>query len=270
MNKVFMPTMTWREVEEALKAQPVVLFPLGSIEQHGPHAPVGDYRMAEILAVEAAQEAGNAVVLPVIPFGCSEYFKGFPGTLSVKAASLYPMIKDVCECVLNFGIDHLLFINGHKGNEPVIEHMARELREKWNVVFASVVPWNCLTPATNRALYGDRAGDTGHGSEPMGSLNSEFFPDQMRMDLAEPSQIVREYGAFDLSGPSRLKLNDVPVAFYQSYHEVTNNGVLGDPLLASAERGKKMRGIIVKELVAIIKAFRELDTKVRPGLGQRF
>lgn len=265
MKKVFLPSMTWKEVEEAFKGSPVVMFPLGSVEEHGPHAPIGDYRMAETLAIEVAEKVGNAVVLPVLPFGYSEYFKGFPGCLSLKPFSLYNAVKDVCDCVLDFGIDHLLFINGHKGDEPILDFVGRDIRKERNIVTASVGPWSCLTPDLYKILYGDKATDVGHGSEPMGSLGMHFYPDQMRLDLMESSKRVRDYGDFELAGPSLLKLHGVPVMFHQHYHEVASNGVMGDPNLASAERGQKMHQWIVERLVEVVKVFQKLDTKARPG-----
>jgi creatinine amidohydrolase len=267
VKKVFLPSMTWKEVQETFRERPVVMFPLGSVEQHGPHAPTGDYRMAETLAIQAAEKAGDAVVLPALPFGYSEYFKGFPGCLSLRPFSLYNAVKDVCECVLDFGIDHLLFINGHKGNEPILEYVARELRRERGIILASVAPWSCLTPEFYKSLYGDRVKDVGHGSEPMGSLGMHFYPDQMRLDLMESSKRARDYGDFEIAGPSLLKLNGTPVMFYQHYHEAFSNGVMGDPKLASAERGQKMHEWIVERLVEVVKAFHKLDTKARAGPG---
>ena len=61
MVKVELCSMTWREAEEAFCRNPVVLIPMGSIEQHGPHVPMGDYRYATLVARRIAEQTGAVV-----------------------------------------------------------------------------------------------------------------------------------------------------------------------------------------------------------------
>ena len=79
--------MTWKEVRDAFAADPVIVIPMGSMEVHGPHSIVGDYYAAEVIADRAAELTG-AYTVPIAPFGCSEYFRDFPGTISVRPATL--------------------------------------------------------------------------------------------------------------------------------------------------------------------------------------
>lgn len=260
MAKSYLPAMTREEIEQAFSTKPVVLFPLGSVEQHGPHTPVGDYRMAEVLAKEVAEIVDNTLVLPVLPFGYSEYFHTFPGCLTLRPSTLYSVVRDVCECVLDYGIDHLLFINGHRGNEPTLEQLGRDLRKERGIIPASILPWD-LAMAEKKKLYPDNA-KTGHGSDPMGSLNAYFFPEDMRMDLAQEHQPpTREYGDFKPVSPTKIDLNGTLLTFYLNFDEVTKNGVMGDPGLCSAERGQKMHDIMVTKLVDLVQAFAKLDTR---------
>src|SRR5512146_3032678 len=83
MAKVELARMTWREAGESFRSNPVILLPMGSVEQHGPHVPVGDYRYATEVANRIALRTG-AIVAPTIPWGYSEHFRPFPGTLSVR------------------------------------------------------------------------------------------------------------------------------------------------------------------------------------------
>lgn len=260
MAKSFFPAMTSAEIEGALLNKPVVLFPLGSVEQHGPHTPVGDYRMAELLAIEVADIVGNTLVLPVLPFGYSEYFRTLPGCLTLKPSTLYSVISDVCDCILDYGVDHLLFINGHRGNEPVLEQLGRDLRKERGIILASILPWD-LAMAEKSSLYPEGA-KTGHGSEPMGSLNAYFFPEDMRIDLAEEYQPpIRDYGEFIPKSPTKVDYNGIMLNFYLNYDEITKNGVMGDPGLCCRDRGKKMHDIMLTKLVDIVKAFSKLNTR---------
>jgi len=256
MTKSYFSAMTRAEIEQRLAKNPVVLFPLGSVEQHGAHAPVGDYRMAEELAKEVADLAENALALPVLPFGYSEYFRPLPGCLTLKPSTLYNVVRDVCE----YGIDHLLFINGHRGNESVLEQLGRDLRKEKGIILASILPWD-LAMAEKDKLYPASA-KMGHGSDPMGSLNAHFFPDDLRLDLAEEYQpATRDYGEFTPVSPTKIELNGTMLTFYLNYNEITANGVMGDPGLCSAERGKKMHDIMVAKLLDLVRAFARLDTR---------
>ena len=85
-NKLYM--MTWKEAKEAFDNDPVILIPMGSMEVHGPHSVVGDYIATEKIG-EAAAEKTGAYILPITPFGCSEYFRDFPGTISISPNTLY-------------------------------------------------------------------------------------------------------------------------------------------------------------------------------------
>jgi creatinine amidohydrolase len=59
-------------------------------------------------------------VAPVTPFGNSEYFRSFPGTISVRSETLAAVAEDVCGSLLDHGFERLLFVNGHSGNDPIL------------------------------------------------------------------------------------------------------------------------------------------------------
>ena len=69
--------MTWKEIDDAFKTDPVVLIPMGSTEQQGIQSLTGDYLAAEEIAKRVAEKS-DAYYTSVIPFGCSEYFRCFP------------------------------------------------------------------------------------------------------------------------------------------------------------------------------------------------
>src|SRR5689334_19356933 len=85
--------MTWKEVQEAFSKNPTILIPMGSIEQHGPQTPTGDYRYMDAVSEGIAQNTG-AIYAPTIPWGYSEYFKHFPGCLTLKPDTLKAILFD--------------------------------------------------------------------------------------------------------------------------------------------------------------------------------
>lgn len=267
MPKAELCRMTWREAEEAFRANPVILIPMGSIEQHGPHVPVGDYRHATEVARRIAEQTG-AIAAPTIPWGYSDYFRPFPGTLSLRPETLTLLLQDICDGFLRFGLDHVLFICCHKGNLPIIEQVARRLRETHRLRTATIEPWAWLTPAFKRDAYGSEGVQIGHGSDPMGSLAMALCPDELRLDLMEAGQLP-EFGGLPFRTSSQADFQGVPLYVYLDFDEVTPNGVMGDPKLSSAEVGRRLLDHVVRIGSEFVRRFAGMRTRIEGPDGPR-
>lgn len=267
MPKVELCSMTWREAEAAFRKNPVILIPMGSIEQHGPHVPVGDYRYATEVARRIAEQSG-ALAAPTVPWGYSDYFRPFPGTLSLRPETLTLLLQDISDGFLRFGLDHLLFICCHKGNLPIIEQVGRRLRESHRLRTATIEPWAWMTPAFKRAAYGSETVHIGHGSDPMGSLAMALYPDEVRKDLIEAGR-PPEFGGLPFRTSSQAEFEGVPVYTYLDFDEVTANGVMGDPKLSSAEVGRKLLDHVVKIGSAFVRQFAGMPTRIEGPPGPR-
>jgi creatinine amidohydrolase len=139
-EKHAMHHMTWKEIEAAFSKDPVVLIPLGSMEEHGPHSITGDFLAATEIAKRIAEKTGS-LYIPTLPFGCSEYFRGFPGTISLSPGTVLALINDICESLTEHGIKRIVIINGHSGNAPTIEQVARKIRREKKIMIASMDLW---------------------------------------------------------------------------------------------------------------------------------
>ena len=108
-----------------LAAGAAVLLPMGSTETHGPAAPMGDYLIAEAIALAiatGARDAGDdALVAPPIPFGGDDFFRGVPGGVALSTPTLTALTVETLEALLHGGASRILVVNGHAGNIPAIE-----------------------------------------------------------------------------------------------------------------------------------------------------
>lgn len=259
MEEVFVGKMPWRRVEAAIARGAVALFPMGSTEEHGPHSPMGDYMAAEEIALRAARETRD-VVFPPLPFSYSEYFRHFAGTITLSDQCLYRFVWEVVECLKGSGFKHIVLINGHKGNEPTLLHLVRDIRREMKILVPIVSPLGLgLTPAVNKEIYGDYK--WGHGGEPMGSLMSYLFPGTVDTSLSE------EWGNRGFRGlPAGLngvtfEGVDVPMAVCME-DIAPPSGSLSDPHMAAPERGQRIVEESVGRLVRFLQWFKSIDPSV--------
>ncbi len=112
---------TWTEVEEYLKNSKGIILPIGSTEQHGPTGAIGtDAITAEAVALEVGRRTG-VLVTPTQPFGMAEHHLGFPGTMSLRPATLLMVVHDLVISLASPGFEKIFIVNGHGGNIATIK-----------------------------------------------------------------------------------------------------------------------------------------------------
>jgi creatinine amidohydrolase len=117
--------MNWMMVEAYLKRDDRAVLPLGSTEQHAYLSLSVDSILAERLGVEAAEPLG-VLVFPVLAYGITPYFRGFPGTITLRVETYMSIIGDILDALAEQGFKRILIVNGHGGNTP-----AQELIGEW-------------------------------------------------------------------------------------------------------------------------------------------
>ena len=170
------------------------------------------------------------------------------------------LLEDLTESLIEEGVDHILFLCGHGGNVPTIEHHARNLIHRGVLRVACIDIWRLITPEWNREIYGEPYPNTGHGSEPIGSVMAWVAPGMNRPDLLQkPGKAM--YKGLPARG-SQVDLNGVLFHVYPSSVDTSPVGVLGDPSLASPERGQKILDLVVKACCDVVNWFKTMDTSI--------
>ncbi|RJF75341.1 creatininase family protein [Deinococcus cavernae] len=109
--------MNWMQVEQYLGGDDRCVLPLGSTEQHGYLSLCVDNILPEKLAHDAAAPLG-VPVFPVQPYGLTPYFRGYPGSVTLRLATYLSLIRDLLDSLHEQGFRRILIVNGHGGNAP--------------------------------------------------------------------------------------------------------------------------------------------------------
>lgn len=261
MSKLHLARMTWKEAEEAYARNPVVLLPNASIEEHGPQTPTGDFRALEIVAERIAQNTGS-IVGPMLPCGYSEVHRRFPGCVTLAPTTVEAILYDMAQSFLDHGLDHLLFLCGHNGNMPLINHVARRIRRESGIVAAALEPWRLFSPAFLKKVYGLDSPPIGHGSDPMTSLALHLYPEDVRMDLVDEGH-TGEFQGLPVKGMSQIPVGDVAGHIYLDMRDLAENGVLGNTSIASADVGRQLIERVVEVGSRFVELFQEIDTQIQ-------
>ncbi len=208
--------MRWPEVD---RTNVVVVVPIGSCEQHGPHLPLAtDSIIAEALANDLVARRAGCLVAPTVSITASGEHQGFPGTLSIGNEA---MCQVVIELVRSADwAQAVVLVNGHGGNAAAVDRAVTQLRAEGRRVLA----W------WPRVADGDP-----HAGHTETSLMLAVRPDLVRLEHAEPGPI-----------PSTADLVRSGVS------ALSANGVLGDPRAASAEHGAELLGRLADDLARAV------------------
>jgi creatinine amidohydrolase len=245
---VHMGTISGGEAREILKTNPVILLPMGSHEDQGPHAPMGDYLLAEKIAELAALQASKAgtrtLVAPVLPFGGADWFGPMIGGIAITQGTLTAVIAEMVDSLQRNGLTRIIVINGHGGNVGPISEVARELYQRERIVLPSLYLWRIaygMLPGIVGAETSAKV--SGHGADPLTSLGLHLFPELIRKDLIPAGKPMKRDPILDLpfTGLGTASFDGAEVGVPHEYDEVYHDGVgKGDPTLCSAETGAKL------------------------------
>lgn len=242
---VHMGTITGGEARTILAENPVILLPMGSHEDQGPHAPMGDYllaeKIAELAAIRASVAGTRTLVAPVLPFGGLDWFGPMIGGIALRQDTIAIVLGEMVEHLRANGLTRLIVINGHGGNVGPIAEVARELYEEEEAVLPSLYLWRIAYGLLPEIVGAEKAAKVaGHGADPLTSLGLHLFPELLRPDAIPAALPLKRDAVLDLpfTGLGTASFEGAEIGMPNPYDEVYNAGVAkGDPRLSSAETG---------------------------------
>jgi creatinine amidohydrolase len=248
-KKVLWQELLRHELLDALKLRPVVIVPVGSIEQHGPHCPQDvDISIPYHLAIRAADAVTDfpVIVAPPVTYGFTHYNMGEVGTISLGLETFINVLCDVSRSIWANGFHRLILLNGHGGNEQPTWSAAVKLAEE-DVWPLALTYWN-MAPDELLAWSQADDGSIGHGGEWETSLQLYLRP-----NLVDMTRAVKDEW--------RLKFTP-EVGRYARFPErrrEMEHGVMGDPHVASAEKGERLFTVLLARLVGLCGEYHDIE-----------
>lgn len=142
--------LTNEEIDNVERKIPVII-PIGLIEAHGPHMPLGfDNESANYFAEKIADLA-NCILMPSINYGFADSNKEYPGTIGLSAITLIRVIVDICEMLCFHGFNKIIILSGHGANKMPCEMAFYEIWEKYRDLKA--VYWNWWSEANIEGVH---------------------------------------------------------------------------------------------------------------------
>ncbi|MEA3401534.1 MAG: creatininase family protein [Armatimonadota bacterium] len=243
-------------LREHIEQQSLLLLPVGTTEEHGPHLPVDtDVRIAEAYGHALAREiAGELPVLlmDAIRYGYSmSIMRQWPGTIVVGTRTFMDYVFGVCRSVLEMGFRHLAVLDCHGHHSGLLSGVNRELCDACDVAIAIISPARLSAEAFNEVRRSDRGGAI-HGGEWETSLLLHISPEVVDMSLAGDEDAMRYHSEF-VAGDNFT--GGQKVTWSTWYLQPSHTGIYGDPTVATAQTGEAIMRAAVETGARFLREF---------------
>jgi len=258
--------MLWTELTSDAFAEAVkecdglCLLPIGCIERHGPHLPLGTDQIAADELARRAAEAEPAIVFPSYYFGCIYTARHYPGTVAIDHRLLLPVLEATVNEIARNGLKKILIVNGHGGNTKMLKFFLRTLLEEPRdyVVYATDA-WVLDQEARKRWDQMRESEPGAHAGESETSSMMYLRPGLVQMKRLTPPEDGRPRRALE-----HLPDLETPLSWYADYP----THYAGDARAATPEKGKFLFQARLEKLVRQMQAVK--SDAVSPDLLQQF
>jgi creatinine amidohydrolase len=248
---------TWPQIGEHIDRGSVLILPIGTTEEHGPHLPVDtDARIAQAYGerlAEALSPDTPVLLMDTIRYGYSmRIMQRWPGTITVRSRVFMDVVFDVCRSVLDMGFTKLAILDCHGHHSGALSVVSRELCDACDKSVAIVSP-AALSKDEFNAVRKSGQGGSIHAGEWETSLVLYLDPELVDMSKATDADAMRYHSDF-IAGDNFLGRQRVSWSTW--YLQGSETGVYGDPTPASAETGRIIMDAAVSNGARFLKEFR--------------
>lgn len=245
--------LTWPELDARTReGPPIVILPTGSLEQHGPHLPLGTDRFMPARIAELVAERIGALVAPALPYGYKSQPKSgggnhFPGCASLDATTYISMVRDIICDLARHGLTRIVLFDGHMENQwflteasdLALRALKAEGMEGTRIVKLGY--WTFIAPETEAVLFPDGllSWELEHAAVMETSCMLHLWPDLVRADLI-PDGPPAEFPPYDV--------------YPFDTDPIPPTGVLSSAAGASEEKGRAVVAQVVPDIATALRS----------------
>ena len=243
MSEVLWSNLRAPELRDLAGRNAIVIIPVGSTEQHGPHLPVQtDALISTEISLRAARLVENkepVVVAPTVWCGLAEHHMDFGGTFTLDFDTFRGLVRCICQSLARHGFRRILLLNGHGGNISALNVIANDLgRELAAPVTAATYCYVADTAQRYKEIL-EQQDNVMHAGEAESSMLLALRP-----ELVDREAMVNTANKMPgIAGPGGTSR-------YRSFAARTESGVIGLPASATAEKGERLLDAAAEELAA--------------------
>jgi creatinine amidohydrolase len=223
------------ELRALAEQDAVVIVPVASTEQHGPHLPTEvDCLLVGEIARRAAEQASKTIstlVTPVVWTGLAEHHMSLGATISLDFDTFSALLRGVCRSLTRHGFRNILLLNGHGGNTAALTVIVNELAPSLDAPIATATYWLLAQAEFSKIL--EKQANVRHACEAETSMVLALRPELVDMSKSE-----------GIVGPTSREIADIvgngAAHRWQSFKSRTSHGVIGTPGAADAQKGEKL------------------------------
>lgn len=252
-KSIFYSDHSWPEIKDLVRRNRVVVIPVGSVEDHGPHLPLDTDNLLvwEICVAAARKVPEKALVMPLIPYGFDEHHMDFPGVINVDPFHFINYLVDVGKSIAYHGFKKILIVNSHGSNASLTDVAARKVTIETSALCANVNTWTLGRKKIEELRESIFPGGISHACE---------YETSVYLHLAEGKVRKKKIGKDIPLQKSRFIWRDLerpsPVQLMEWWSTFSKTGVCGDPTKANASKGEEIFKASVQYLADLISEFR--------------
>lgn len=256
--------LSWPQAQAEIEAGAIAILPIGSLEQHGRHLALNTDNVladaiGEAVAERASADGVRVLLCPPLHYGYTMHNMDFPGTLTLRMETLLALGEDLVTSLAHHGCRKAILLNTHGSNWSVLDLVSRRVMNRHpDVLVAAVSPVKMAATQLEALREAKETGGMAHGCELETSLMLYLRPELVEMDKAVK----------DISQPeSRFYWRDIlrgsrGVALADLTRHASRTGLVGDPTVASAAKGKQFFEILVSTCVEFVREFSTRTVRV--------
>lgn len=245
--------LSWVEVKDYFESSDMIILPVGSIECHGKHMPLGTDTLIPIRILELLEPLTDILITPILPYGCTDSLSQFPGTITLGHDVLFMLLNQVVSEYYRHGARKVAVLNGHSGNAPVIERVGLELRRRGGLL--AMFNWWEMTEGFDPAWRG------GHGGALETSAVLGVDPKLVQPERIEEMNLKDPAAGLKATDFYTVEFQGVRLPLYRFTNEVTPTGWIGEndhPGKASQSQGEAMLRKTAEYIAAFIESFKQI------------